>query len=78
MASLHLTTDKSFTLLPSSSRKYINDIPPDLRSKLCTEIDYTLHRNEGYWQKLGKFIFSLLSIFKYPVIYWPVLAAIIT
>ena len=54
MASLKLNTESSVISLPSSSRKFIDDIPPDRRSKLCTEIDYTIHRNEGYWQKLSK------------------------
>ena len=54
MASLKLSTNSSVLSIPSSSRKFINDIPPDIRSKLCTEIDYTIHRNEGYWQKLSE------------------------
>ena len=67
MASLRLTTDRSLTSMPSSSRKYINDIPPDIRAKLCTEIDYTLHRNEGYWQKLGMTMFVLVMVFLFVV-----------
>jgi len=35
-----------------SHRKFIDDIPSDIRNKLCTEIDYTIHQNEGYWQKI--------------------------
>nr|CAB3256808.1 interleukin-1 receptor-associated kinase 4-like [Phallusia mammillata] len=43
---------ESTLIIPYSSRKYIDDIPADRRSKLCTEIDYTIHKNEGYWEKL--------------------------
>ena len=39
-----------------SHRKFIDDIPSDIRNKLCTEIDYTIHQNEGYWQKIGLYL----------------------
>ena len=53
-ASIKLSTTSTVLSIPSSSRKYIDEIPADKRSQLCTEIDYTIHRNEGYWQKLSK------------------------
>ncbi|CAK8690318.1 unnamed protein product [Clavelina lepadiformis] len=52
MASARTSSESTWGMLPCSSRKYIDEIPPDQRANLCTEIDYTIHKNEGYWQKL--------------------------
>jgi len=46
-----LTSDNTWST-PNSQRKFIDDIPSDIRRKLCTEIDFTIHQNEGYWSKI--------------------------
>ena len=47
-----LTSDNTWST-PNSQRKFIDDIPNDIRRKLCTEIDFTIHQNEGYWSKIS-------------------------
>ena len=55
-----LTSDNTWST-PNSQRKFIDDIPNDIRRKLCTEIDFTIHQNEGYWSKISKFIFIVIK-----------------